>query len=565
MKNYPYYKTWEYENMKELVLDIEKRHKGKIAYSYRKKPTDKNIISIPFEKLAEDVKCLSSAAAELGITGGHVALIGKLTYGWVCTYLAMLSCGTVLVPLDPDWDAEELAETVKTADCTALFCGGDTYKNKADTIIQKTGISFCADIDGADSECSFSKLVAQGRLLRGMGDRTFENAEIDPKVLALLVFTSGTTGKGKGVMLSQEAILTDISEGKKLIDIGNKTIGLLPPHHTFGSTLNLLGNLITGAEMYLSSGVRYLPKELKEQKPTHLVLVPLFLETFYRKIMATVKDSGQEKTFKRMLGVSNNLRKTGVDMRRVFFKSVLEAFGGQLTLVISGGAPLNQEVAEGYEAIGITVLNGYGITECAPVISANRNKAVVSGSVGVPLKCDTVIIRDPDENGEGEICVKGPNVMLGYYKDPDATAQVFTEDGFFRTGDYGRLDKDGWLYITGRLKNLIILSNGKNVYPEEIEADLSVIPGIVDVVVYEGISRRGAEHNAIVAEIFPDQEFMAQNGVEDVHAYFKKHVETYNRGAVQYKRVGVIKVRDTEFPKNTLRKITRFKLDKSID
>ncbi len=565
MKNYPFYKSWKYENMKELVLDIEKRHSGKIAYSYKKKPTDKNAVKITFNKLAEDVKCLASAAAAHGATHGHVALIGKLSYGWVCTYLALLSCGTVVVPLDPDWSAEELNDTVKKADCTALFCGEDVMKSKAETIMEGTDISFCAVIDTAEGDNTLSKLIAEGRLARGMGDRTFENSAIDPEILALLVFTSGTTGKGKGVMLSQKAILMDIYEGKKLIDIGNKTIGLLPPHHTFGSTLNLLGNLMAGAEMYISSGVRYLPKELKEQKPTHLVLVPLFLETFYRKIMASVKDSGQDKIFNRMMGVSKNLRKTGVDMRRVFFKSVLEAFGGEVKLIVSGGAPLNQEMADVYEAIGVTIINGYGITECAPVISANRNKAVVKGSVGLPIECDEVIIRDPDENGEGEICVKGPNVMLGYYKDPEATAEAFTEDGYFRTGDYGRLDKDGWLYITGRLKNLIILSNGKNVYPEEIEADLSAIPGIVDVVVYEGISRRGAEHNAIVAEIFADEDYMTKNGIEDVHAYFKKHVETYNRGAVQYKRVGVIKVRDTEFPKNTLRKITRFKLDKSID
>ncbi len=565
MKIYPLYKSWKYENIKEMVLDIEKRNSGKIAYSYKKKPTDKNTVKITFNKLCEDVKCLASAVSEHGLAKGHVALIGRLTYSWVCSYLAFLSLGAVLVPLDPDWSAEDLCDTVKTADCKALFCSDDVYKNKAERIMEGTDISFCANIDSSEADVSFQRLIAEGRLLRGMGDRAFESSEIDPDILALLVFTSGTTGKGKGVMLSQRAILMDIYEGKRLIDIGNKTIGLLPPHHTFGSTLNLLGHLIVGAEMYLSSGVRYLPKELKEQKPTHLVLVPLFLETFYRKIMASVKDSGQEKAFEKMMGVSKGLRKTGVDMRRVFFKSVLEAFGGNVKLIISGGAPLNQEIADVYEAIGVTIVNGYGITECSPIISANRNKATIPGSIGQPIACDEVIIRDPDENGEGEICVKGPNVMLGYYKDPAATAEAFTEDGYFRTGDYGRMDKDGWLYITGRLKNLIILSNGKNVYPEEIEAELSNIPGIVDVVVYEGISKRGAEHNAIVAEIFPDAEYMSANGIEDLHAYFKKHVETYNRNAVQYKRVGVIKVRDTEFPKNTLRKITRFKLDKSID
>jgi long-chain acyl-CoA synthetase len=266
-----------------------------------------------------------------------------------------------------------------------------------------------------------------------------------------------------------------------------------------------------------------------------------------------------------MMKVSNGLRKIGIDKRRTFFKEILEAFGGELTFVISGGAPISQELMDDFDAWGVTILNGYGITECAPLISVNRNKYQVKGSVGLVLPCDEIKIANPNDNGEGEIRVKGPNVMLGYYKEPEATTEAFDSEGYFRTGDFGRLSDEGALYITGRLKNLIILSNGKNVYPEEIEQVFSNIPGVQDAVVYEGKSRRGAEFNTIVLEVFPDAEYCTANGIGDVHAYLQKFMDDYNRTAVPYKKVGLLKVRKEDFPKNTLRKIQRFKMDRTID
>ncbi|MBR5187620.1 MAG: AMP-binding protein, partial [Clostridia bacterium] len=224
-----------------------------------------------------------------------------------------------------------------------------------------------------------------------------------------------------------------------------------------------------------------------------------------------------------------------------------------------------QDIISFFEGVGISVLNGYGITECAPIISVNRSRNVVKGSVGNVLDMDDVKIMDPNEDGEGEICVKGPNVMLGYYKNEEATREAIGEDGYFRTGDYGKLTQDRVLYITGRKKNLIILSNGKNVYPEEIENELISVPGVQDIVVYEGKSRRGMEHNAIVAEIFPDKEYIVKNNISDVHAYLDEYITEYNKTAVAYKKITVLKVREEDFPKNTLRKIMRFKIDMTID
>jgi long-chain acyl-CoA synthetase len=326
----------------------------------------------------------------------------------------------------------------------------------------------------------------------------------------------------------------------------------------------IVGHAMIGCEVYISSGLRYIMKELKEQKPEHLVLVPLYIENFYRKILANAKDTGKEKTLFKMMKISNFLRKFGIDLRRKLFKSVLAAFGGEVKMIISGGAPVNPDIIYFFESIGIQSLNGYGITECAPIIAVNRSMRTVPGSVGVVLDIDQVRIDEPNEDGEGEILVKGPNVMLGYYKDEKTTAEVFTEDGYFRTGDYGKLEGDV-IYITGRKKNLIILSNGKNVYPEEIENELSATPGILEIIVYEGKSKRGMEHNAIVAEIYPDVDFLSKNGIEDAHAYFKPFISEYNKGAVAYKKITVVKIREEEFPKNTLRKILRFKLDMTID
>ena len=234
-------------------------------------------------------------------------------------------------------------------------------------------------------------------------------------------------------------------------------------------------------------------------------------------------------------------------------------------MVVCGGAPINQEILSFFDGVGIEILNGYGITECAPIIAVNHSHDVIPGSVGPALSVNEVKIHEPNEDGEGEIWAKGSNVMLGYYKDEEATKDAITEDGYFRTGDYGKLGKKGEIYITGRKKNLIILSNGKNVYPEEIESEFIAVPGVIDIVVYEGQSKRGLMYNTIVAEVFPDKDYIEKNNVTDIHAHLKKYVDEYNLTAVPYKKIGILKVRTEEFPKNTLRKIMRFKIDMTIE
>ncbi len=564
MKKHQLHEKLEFTNMRELIEFAGETYADKYAYSFRR-TAKSEITKIKFSSLRDDVRSLSCELSDMGCAGKHCVIIGKLSYDWVLTYFAVLSIGGVLVPLDPEWQKEDLADTVSKANASFLFCDED-IKEKGEYIAEQ--ISLEAEpvyLAAKETERNLRAAMRAGKPKFEANSDPYYHADIDPDALALLVFTSGTTGKGKGVMLSQKAVLEDMTTVIPYIDFGSKTVGVLPPHHTFGSSVMLVGHAIIGCEIFISGGLRYITKELTEQKPEHLVLVPLYLETFYRKIWANIKKQGKEKLIKNMIKLSNGMCRVGIDLRKKIFSQVCVAFGGEVKMIITGGAPINPEIVDFFSAMGITTLNGYGITECAPIVSVNKSRNNVQGSIGQPIDCDEIKILDPNEDGEGEICVKGPNVMLGYYQDDEATADAFTEDGFFRTGDYGKMRDDGILFITGRKKNLIILSNGKNVYPEEIENALIAVPGVLDIVVYEGQSKRGLAHNAIVAEIFPDEDYVKANGIEDVKAHIKPYVDEYNKTAVSYKKIGVLKIRTTPFPKNTLRKITRFKIDMTID
>ena len=562
MKKQILHEKVEFENIRALVEWAGDKYGEKTAFSYREKANDKEVSKISYQKFRDDVRALTSELISMGIDGKHCVVIGKFSYEWALTYYSVLSSGGVLVPLDRDWIADDLADTASKANADFLFCD-EELKYKAAVVAEVAKIETPTTYLLAKEEGnSLSSLINAGREKFTKSPDTYFNYPIDPLRLSLLVFTSGTTGKGKGVMLNQNAILRDMSEVIPYIDFADKTVGVLPPHHTYGSTVMLIGHVMIGCEVYLSSGIRYVQKELKDQCPGHMVLVPLYLETFYRKIWANIKDGGKEKLVNTMIKLCNTLH-APTNIRRKLFASIHAAFGGNVKMIVTGGAPVNPDILLFFQSIGISVLNGYGITECAPLIAVNRSNNVIAGSVGNVIDMDEVIIDAPNEDGEGEILVKGPNVMLGYYNDEEATKEAM-KNGYFRTGDYGKLE-NGVLFITGRKKNLIILSNGKNVYPEEIENELIATPGILDIIVYEGQSKRGISHNAIVAEVYPDKEYFEKNKIEDIRAHLKPYIDEYNKNAVAYKKIGILKVRETEFPKNTLRKIMRFKLDMSID
>ena len=567
MKNYPLYETTIFENFRVMTENAADKTPDVAACVYRKHPDDAEPVTVTYEQMRCDIRHMGTEELAMGLRDAHVALIGESSYFWVCSYFSLMSVSAVTIPLDKEMPLLDMAATLIRAETTALFCSPAIEEKVAQLLPLVPSIKtvvYMTD-EALEGKTTLADLITAGKEKYEGGDNSFYENEIDPDALASIVFTSGTTGKGKGVMLSQKNICSDMTQGMYNFAITQKTMMVLPPHHTYGSTVNFVGHFAQGATVYMSAGIKYILKELNDFKPTHLILVPLFVETFYKRIWATAERQGKADLLRKMMKVSNGMRKVGIDMRRKLFKSVLSAFGGELEMIICGGASLNQDIINTFDAIGITILNGYGITECAPLVSCNRNKLQKKNSVGTPIIGEQIKIANPDENGEGEICVKGPNVMMGYYKDPEATAEVFDEEGYFKTGDYGYVDEEGWIYITGRMKNLIIFSNGKNVYPEEIEMEISRVRGVNEVVVYAGESKKHPEKEVIVAEIYPDKDLLAADGVTDLKKYFNDQMKIVNSRMVGYKAVGLVKIRNEEFIKNTSRKITRFNIDKNID
>ncbi len=575
-KNYPLYETTKFSNLREMTENVANRYPDRIAFSYKKNPTDKEILHFTYEEGRAFVRALATEFISMGLAGKTVAIIGEASPQWAFSYFALMSMGAITVPIDKELPVPDMASILGTAECPAVVYSTVAAKKVWEA---KAGLPLLENMIEIGDKITEGAISLESVRLAGdekyrAGDNSYYDYEIDNDALASIVFTSGTTGKGKGVMLTSKNICSDMEQGMYNFQITERTMCVLPPHHTFGSTVNFVGHYAQGCEIYISAGIRYIMNELSIFRPTHLVLVPLFVETFYKRIMTAVEKQGKLGLVKTMIKVSDALRKVGIDLRKKLFGSILKNFGGELEMIICGGAALNQDIIDFFESIGVTILNGYGITECAPLISCNRNEYRKNGSVGMPIIGGHVKIADPDENGEGEICYQGPNRMIGYYKNEEATAAAFDEEGYFKTGDYGKViteinpitgKEDQWIYITGRLKNLIIFSNGKNVYPEEIETDIQGVYGVGEVVVYAGESKSDPSKEIIVAEIFPDAEALKMHNITDPQTYFEDAIKEINKKNVSYKNVGKVKLRAEEFPKNTSRKITRFAIDKSID
>ena len=568
--NYPLYETTHFSDFREMTEQVAKNYPDKVAFKFKKDPRDKEAQSVTFSESRDFIRDLGTELHAIGIEGKKVALVGVASVEWFFSYVALMSSGAVTVPIDKELPAADIASIINTSAAEYIFFSASVYEKISEVKALCPSVTNLVSMGGeCEGATSLVSMRESGAKRYADADDSYYTYEIDREGLASIVFTSGTTGKGKGVMLSLKNICSDMEQGMYNFRITERTLFALPPHHTFGSTVNFIGHFAQGCEIYISSGLRYILDELKYFKPTHLILVPLFVETFYKKIMATAEKSGQLDKLKKGIKISNILYKLGIDVRqKLFGKSVLASFGGELKMIICGGAALNQNIIDFFESIGIVILNGYGITECAPLISCNRNQCRKKGSVGMPIIGGEVKIHEPNEVGDGEICYRGPNVMLGYYGEEAATRAVIDEDGFFHTGDLGYVKvygKDQWIYITGRSKNLIIFSNGKNVYPEEIETDVQGIYGVGEVVVYAGESKSDPSKEIIVAEIFPDFEALKLHNITDPETYFNEEIKKVNAKNVSYKTVGKIKIRNEEFPKNTSRKITRFKIDKTID
>lgn len=536
-----------------FVRTFSTRYETATAVSYRKTPTDKDAVCVSYRTFGEDIAALARALCKKGMKGAHIAVIGTASYDWVCLFFAIQSIGAVMVPLDREWGAEELNGAITAAACTYAFLDPELEEKLGGIDVQKLFMK-------KEGEGSVTSLIEEEN--RAGRSLDFPYAP-DSFAMSLIAFTSGTTGKGKGVMLSQGGMLSDAFSGRRLILPYGKAIMTLPPHHTYGMTIGFLATFASGMNVYMSSGLRYITREMQVERPDLLVLVPLYIESFDAKIRAVIERKKLAGVVRRARRISSFLRKLHIDLRPFLFRKILAAFGGNLRIIIAGGAPLRPELVRTFDDYGVNIINGYGITECSPLVTCNRDKLNTPGTVGFPLPCLSLKIADPDAEGNGEVRVKGENVMLGYYRMPKETADAFDAEGYFRTGDIGRLDEAGRLILSGRSKNLIILPNGKNVYPEEIETLLGAERGVAEVVVYEGIGKDDPTRHAIVAEIYPTEEFLPLSD-EDLYAHFRRITDAYNSTAVSYRKIDLLRVRRTEFPKNTLRKIQRFKIDTSI-
>jgi len=501
----------------QALLDFcEKQYPGRDAFFWRAGET---LHKICYRCFVTQVRALAAYFAAQTAPEAHIAIVGGNSYQWLLGWFGIVCAGRVAVPLDAQLTTDGLLQLLEQSDAELLL-----YAKDFDDVAQGFGNSLSLDALPASPAAEEWPCA------------------VVSKDLATIVFTSGTTGDSKGVMLNHWNLMSNALSGCRFMDLaGYRTLSVLPFNHIFSLIPGMLTQLPGGSAVCICGGARHLSKDFAAFRPNYMAVVPLLVEKLYEKIWDTAKNEGKDKLLKRMLRLSNGLLKVGIDVRRKLFSKVLAAFGGQLEWLLVGGAPMAEEYVEGLAGFGIEVVTGYGTTECAPAVSLTRCGAYRAQSAGQVMDCNKVKI-DP----HGEILVKGGNVFAGYYKDETATAEAFTDDGWYKTGDLGRLDEDDYLYITGRIKNLIILSNGKNISPELLEEKLAQIPYVKEALVF-------AKDDKIAAELFLDEE-MPQETVR-----LDADIAQLNQALPVYQRIETVCVRSTEFPKTTTKKIKRTK------
>ena len=566
-KNYPLYEVSPLTDFKDMLRQAVEQAGDKIAFRYFRDYAAKDIRDVTYNEFKRETEELGTGLASLGITNAHVAMVSENRYEWILTYLTVLNSEGVYIPVDKELPFNELMNILAHSDTKVVFFSKHYEQKFRENAASLPWIKYFVGIDLAPEDSderfiSMGALMMRGAELLNAGDTTYLNLQPKDEELKMLVYTSGTTGTSKGVMLSLHNLVSSVYYGLQISTVYDTDLSVLPYNHTYEAVCGILVSLHHHSTICINDSLRHVAENLKLFKPDYIMLVPLFVENLYKKIQNTLEATGKAKLINTMIATSNGMRRMGIDMRKKLFKPIHDVFGGRLIKIVCGGAPIRPELAAFFDAIGINLINGYGITECSPLVSANRDYYNDYRSVGVQLPCVELKIDEPNEAGEGEIMVKGDIVMMGYYKKPDVTAEVLSEDGWFRTGDYGRLNDEGQLFITGRKKNLIVLKNGKNVYPEEIEEYLSGIPYVEEVVVY-AVKNESGEETALCAEIFPNEELFAGKTQEERHAAIKSAVEELNKTLPPYKKILKIKLRATEFEKTTSKKIRRVGLGDS--
>lgn len=531
MKNkaYPWNNVVQINNLKHMIeLRINETPNETAFVSINRKGITK---TISCKQFYDDVNGFGTWLFANNITKEKIAIIGENSYIWIMAFFSIVNGGNVAVPIDKTLSKENILSLIEYSDCNIAIVSDD-YLDVFDNV-NSIKIIKMSEID--DHIIEGSKNIKKGNL-------DFVNYNVNVDDVAVITYTSGTTGTSRGVMLSQKNIISDVNNGCQNFNPDGNVLAVLPLHHMFGLVVGMIMVFHYRCPIYINTSLKNIKRDLAISKPQTMFFVPLFIETLSKNVWETSVKTNQ--TFKLKIGmrISNVLLKIGVDIRKKFFKTVLSAFGGNLEYILCGGAPLDERYIKEFRTWGIEILNAYGVTECSPGIAVNRNHHHKDGSVGLPIPNCQVKISD-----SGEILVKGDIVMMGYYKDESATAETII-DGWYYTGDLGRIDEDGFLFLTGRKKNLIILSNGENVSPEELEMIISREEGVCEVVVY-------SENNFIVAEIYPEEKFLNNE------SHFEAIISNINRRLPCFKRINSIRLRDVEFEKNTTKKILRYKIN----
>ena len=547
--------TKEPQNFKDFITRFES-FGNSIAFKYKE---NNEIKEITYEKYVKDIKALGTALIDMKVK--RVVVIGTNSYKWCTTYLATTTAGKVIVPLDKALTDIEIGNLIKRSEADTIVYE-KKYQKAIDEIIKK-GCNLknliCMDSKGNKEVLSYDKILEKGKEILENGDKRYEDVKVDSYKMSIMLFTSGTTNEPKAVMLSQNNIVSNIVAINRYVKLykTDTLLSFLPIHHTFECTITFLYGVYSGSTVAFCEGLRYIQQNLKDFKVSVFVAVPLVLETMYKKIQKAI---GKTELVNKMIKISNKLLKVHIDIRKIVFKEILDNFGGHLRVVFYGAAPMNKETIIGYNNLGIEQVQGYGLTETSPVISAETDKKKRPGSIGLVLDNLECRIDEPDKDGIGEITVKGPSVMLGYYNNEKATKEVL-KDGWFSTGDYGYLDDDGFLYITGRKKDVIVLRNGENVYPQEIEFLINKLPYVKESLVYQ--REQSKTDTMLCAKIVYDvdliKEAFGEKSEEEYQEEIWKQIKEINKDLPLFKHIKKIKITTEELEKTTTQKVKRYK------
>ena len=530
-----------------------------------------------YKEFYEDVNALGTALIKiLNQKDKRVIIVGETQYSWYLSYMAML-CGVgIAVPVDRELPENELENVVRRARATTIIYSSkkadDIKKIKENIPEVEYFIEMKSNKPLEGKEVGINYLVETGKKIIKSGDDSFSKINIEPDEFKVLIFTSGTTSNSKGVMISNRNLAENINAVTAYVRIypTDRLFSVLPLHHTYESTIGFLYPISQGASVAVCQGLRYIVSDMQEAKPTAVLVVPLLVETIYKKINESIKKSHKEALVQSLMSITNVLKGVGVDIKKKVFKEIYDNLGGNLRIIVSAAAPVDKKVGKWYEDLGIMFLQGYGLTETAPIAAVTPEYKTQVGSAGRTIVQADIKVDNPNENGEGEILIKSPTLMLGYYEDEEATKEVMTEDGYFRSGDIGYVDDDKFVYITGRSKNVIVTQNGKNIYPEEIETLLGKVPEIKEVMVYgkapEGTqaNRKDEKELIITARIIPNKEEIEKLHGKDltdtqIYDIIWNHIKEVNKKLTSYKAVKALELKEGEFEKTSTMKIKRYK------